>query len=149
MPAPTVTAASFVDNAVPYGSRYEDFKTGTQASPTDIAYYLLENITIARAGNVTYRPDPVGGPNGFVLVNGQDTMSAKAQLATNATTTLKRGNWFKDTFDPSDGTTAIGLPSSGSPTHTEVWVIINSSDKFEMNGYWYQDLSLARATSAP
>lgn len=148
MSAPTVTAASFVDNAVPYGSRYEDIKNGTQASPTDIGYYLFENITVSRVGNVTYRPDPVGGPNGFVLVNGQDTMSAKAQLATNSTPTIKRGNWFKDSFDPANGTVAVGLPAV-TPTNPDIFVVINSSDKFEINGYWYQEVSFAKATAAP
>src|ERR1019366_8059283 len=144
--APTVPAAAFVDNGVPYGSRYELFKTGPSAGYTALAWFLLESISPSRPGVGPMRPNPIGGPNGFVLVGGQQTMSAKAQIPTSATAPLAVGSWFQDSFAV-PGAFNPGLPSTGGTEET--WVVSSTGERYEHNGYWYQDITLNRAISPP
>lgn len=146
--APTAPAVAFNDGAIPFGSRAELFCSGGTTSPTYLGWYLCEQISPSRPSKVVERPNQIGGPNGFAMVAAQENMTVKAQLASQTSATIKRGDWFQDSFDPSNGTVVIGLPST-TPTTTETWVVETSSEKYEMNGYWYQDLNLKLAHNPP
>lgn len=133
MPAPTIPADSFVDNAVPHGARYVNFKSGgSTGGGSDRGYYAVEGLTPSRPTKRILRPNPVGGPNGFVLVGDQEGMSInRVQLATSATQSVRRGWWFSDTFNTIDG--------------AETFAVADASDKYEMGNYWYQDLTLLKS----
>ena len=132
---------------MPFGSRYELFCSGGTVAPAYIGWYCLESINPTLPGKVIERPNPIGGPNGFSIVAAQERMTVKAQLPLISSATLKRGAWFQDTFDPSSGTATIGLPASGGTVET--WVVETAGNKFDANGYWYQDLSLIQAHTPP
>jgi len=141
--APAAPAVAYNDNAIPFGSRYELFCSGPVAGPTYKAWYYLESINPTQPGKVIERPNQIGGPNGFAIVAAQERMTVKAQLSTLTTSTIKRGDWFQDSLDPSSGTAAIGIPAVGGTLET--WVVETAGNKFEMNGYWCQDLNLIQA----
>ena len=143
---PAVPATAYNDGAVPFGSRYELFMTGIIAAATHIAWFCLEFIKPGRPGVGANRPNPIGGPNGFFIVAGQESMTVKAQIgsggeATLVLTPIPVGAFFQDSF--STGTPVTGKPSTGGTLET--WVVESTSDSYEMNGYWYQDLTLKRA----
>jgi hypothetical protein len=71
-------------------------------------------------------------------------MSCKAQLPLANTAPLKIGNFFTDAF-ALPGTPVIGGPSTGGTL--EIWVIETAGEKYEMAGYWYQDLTLKKASA--
>lgn len=132
MPAPTIPAAAYVDNAVPNGSRYINFKSGgSTGGGSDRGYFAAEAITPSRPTKRILRPDPSGAPNGFALIIDQETLTTKVQLATSATQSVQRGWWFNDTFNALAG--------------AETFVVADASDKYEMGNYWYQDLTLLKA----
>lgn len=141
---PTVPAPAFIDDAVPFGGRYELFKSGAVAGGTSIGWYCCESLQPTRPSVGVNRPNPIGGPNGFVLVKGQETMSIKAQIAAGGVP-LQVGQWFQDSF--LTGTLVPGLPSTGGTLET--WVIESASEAYEMGSYNYQNLSLKRAISPP
>lgn len=146
MPAPsspTAVTAAYNDGAIPFGSRVELFCYGGTANPSYRGWYVLESIKPNRPSVTVQRPNQIGGPNGFAIVASQETLSAKAQLATQSTATVKIGDWFQDSLDPSSGTVVIGAPATSGTNET--WVVDSASESFEMNGYWYQDLTLLRA----
>lgn len=151
MPAPATPSAppvAYNDNAPGFGSRYELFQYGGTAAGTYRGWYCLESIRPSRPGKIVERPNPLGGPNGFAIVAGQERMTAKAQLPSQSAATLKIGDWFQDSLDPSDGTAVLGLPATGASAK-ETWVVESTTDAFEMNGYWYQDLNLILAHNPP
>lgn len=141
---PTFPAPAFVDGSFVFGGRYELFKSGSVAGATNIGWYCCESIQPTRPSVSVNRPDPIGGPNGFVIVKGQETMSIKAQIATGAFP-LHVGHWFQDSF--LTGTPVSGSPSTGGTSET--WVIESASEAYETGSYLYQNLTLKRAISPP
>ncbi len=131
MPAPTIPEAAYIDNQVPNGSRYVNFKSGGSTSPSDRGWYAAEAITPSRPTKRILRPDPSGAPNGFALIVDQETCTTKVQLATSLTQAVQRGWWFSDTFNTIAG--------------AETFVVADASDKYAMGEYWYQDLTLIKA----
>src|ERR1035438_8591945 len=108
---PATPAVAFIDNLQGFGSRFELFKCGGTAAGLYRGWYMLESIKPSRPGKLVERPGVIGQPNGFAIVAAQERMTAKAQLPTLSAPTLKIGDWFQDSLDPSDGTVVIGLPA--------------------------------------
>lgn len=125
---------AYNDNSIPFGgigvNAPVHFFRG-QSAPTDLGVYLIESITITRPPKEVQRPDQLGGPNGFALVKGQDTASAKVQMAITTTAQLQMGDYFSYTFDATVG--------------TEKYVVKQVSQAYEMNSYWFVNVELIRA----
>lgn len=66
-----------------------------QSSPTLLGAYILEATSPTDNGIFIDRPGTDGSDNGWTLVNGKAEGPATFQLATNATPTLKNGDFFK------------------------------------------------------
>lgn len=140
---PSVTAPVFADGAIPQGGRYEQFFFGTiQTGGTQRGWYACETINPRRPALDVARPNPIGGPNGFSLVAQNDTMTIRAQVFSQSTPTLKRGDWFQDDFDPSTGTVNIGQPTTGGVN--EYFVVVDTSDRYDLGAYWAQDVTLKK-----
>lgn len=127
---PGLSNPAFNDNAVPYGSRTEVLKRN-QLSPATLGTYVCESISISRPAKEIERPDQVGGPNGFVLVNAQEDGSCVIQWGNSGTPAPQNGDWFVDTFDSNIG--------------VEKYVLLNIGLPFEINGYYKANAKLKRA----
>jgi hypothetical protein len=130
--------ANYIDNQVPYGAFAADLKSGPQLTATTvIAAAVFENFTPNRPSNKINRPNEIGGPNGFAIVATQETGSGTIQWPTTATTSPKIGHWFQYTFDGANGAAA------------ETWVITDTSEPREMNGYFKSNITCQLAHTPP
>jgi len=112
----------YVDGAIPFGVFTVDLKRGVGAG-TAVVTCVCESFNLTKPGNVINRPNEIGGPNGWAVVAGQETATGVLQIATSTTETPKIGDWFSRIMDRKAASTA------------ETWVITNTSEPFEMNGY--------------
>lgn len=128
---------TFVDAAMPFGSRVEVVNYGAHGSPTVRGTYRFENIRLQRPDRVITRPDEIGGPNGFAIVKGQPTGSATVQWGNTGMPRPQSGDWISDTFDTASSATA------------EQWVLHSIGTPFEMEGYYKAEASLMLALSPP
>lgn len=129
------TSQAYLDSAIPYGGRIVSVKSGGGAGSA-IGSYKAESITINRPTKTVERPDEVGGPNGFAVVNAQETGSCVLQIDAGAECP-KNGYWFSETFDLKSGASA------------ETWVINSVGQPFEMQGYFKVNCNLIRAHNPP
>ncbi|MDB6022932.1 MAG: hypothetical protein JWQ04_2789 [Pedosphaera sp.] len=120
---------AYNDGGVPYGSF--SITTWMRKTVALTGAYILENFNVKRPTKVVERPDQIGGPNGFALVNAQETATGVSQVATSNTNRLQRGDFFTLTVDANIG--------------AEKWVIQDLDDPYEMNGYYKQNLTLRKA----
>lgn len=102
-----------------------------QGSPSTLGTYILESITINRPTSKISRPDQIGGPNGFVLVNKEEDGSCVVQYASSSATWPKNGDWFQDTFDANVGVEKFVFHDLGFP--------------FEIGGYFKVNAKLSKA----
>ncbi len=111
-----------------HSSRVLTILTAAAASLTPATYYA-ETISFSRPSNVIERPDTIGGPNGFAIVDKQPTGSARIQVPGK---TLASYNQIKTGMNFSDD---FGYGS-------EKWVIHSINQTFNMGTYWVIDVSL-------
>ena len=113
----------FNSGNVPHGSKVVTvFKATTGgAAPASPANWKLENITINRPTKKIARPDELGAPNGWAIVNDQVTMTAVAQVATAG-----------DTDWPAPGLNFTDDFGYGS----ERFVVTDASVAMQMADYW-------------
>ncbi len=131
-------ATQYVDNAVPFGSRTEDFKRGGTGGPTTVGTYVLESISLSRPSKIIERPNQIGQPNGWVAVNTFQHGTAVVQIPTGEAEFLKIGDWFQDTFDGTDANPAA-----------ETWVVVEATQPYGMNDYYKQNVTLRLAENPP
>lgn len=122
----------FNDNSIPYGSFIIPSILRGQTGPVSVlTNAIMENFTVQRPTKEVERTDQIGGPNGFALVNAQESATGVIQIATSVSNNPQRGDYFTLTVDA-----AIGA---------EKWVIKEISQPYEMNGYWKQNVQLKKA----
>lgn len=110
-----------------HSSRTLTILTAAGASLTP-ATYFAESLTFSRPSNVIERPDTIGGPNGFAIVDKQPTGTARIQVPGKSTSSY---NQIKTGFNFSDD---FGYGS-------EKWVIHSINQAFNMGTYWVIDVS--------
>ena len=91
---------------------------------TSLGIYLLETSSPKAPTKLIQRMGTAGEDTDFALVQQRKTMSAVAQLSTNATPTLQNGDYFEDSFDTTTG---------GLATANERYVI-NDAENVETAG---------------
>lgn len=122
---------AYNDNAIQYGSIIATIKRGQPTASATVGVYILENVTISRPTGRIDRPDEIGGPNGFVLINKQQEGNTVVQMGDAMTSRPLNGDWFEHTFV--------------TEYQNERFVLGNSSDPREMNGYFKGNYSLQKA----
>lgn len=127
------------DNSVPFGSRVETVKRGGTGSPTEIGTFIFESISLTFPSKIGERPNEIGQPNGWWVVNGFEHGTAVLQVPTEAAEWPKIGDWFEDIFD---GSGVDGL----TPQH---WVIVEVTQPYSMNDYWKCNVNLRLAINPP
>ena len=126
------------DNAVPFGSRVENIKRGGTGSPTAVGTFILESISLTRPGKVGERPNQIGQPNGWWVVNAYEHGTCVIQIPTEASAWPKIGDWFEDKFDGTDA----------NPT-AEHWVIVDVTQPYAIHDYWKCNATLRLALNPP
>ncbi len=137
----------FVDNSVPFGSRWEYIGTLVAGSPPTVSgavQYWCEGITLTYPTKEIRRPGIIGDPNGFVLVRDQPTGSAKIQIPMGSGSyNTSTGGW--------DGVPWIQLGQGFVDRFlaaNEVWVISHISPPIEMLNYYNVSVNLIQAVFA-
>ncbi len=129
---------SYIDNAVPFGSRTVDLKRGGTGSPTTVGTYILESISLTRPTKIIERPNQIGEPNGWVAVAGFQHGTCVVQIPTEASEYPKVGDWFDETFDGSDAS-----PSA------EHWVICDITQPYAMADYFKANATIRLSIAPP
>ena len=88
---------AYNDGLVPFGSiPPTSIKRGPTATATTIVTNaIFESPSFSTPSNRIHRPNSIGGPNGNVVVNTQETASGTVQLLTATTETIKNADWFQ------------------------------------------------------
>lgn len=130
---------AYNDDNVPFASiPPTDIKRGPTGSATTIVTAaIFESPSFMTPSNRIHRPNSIGGPNGNVLVNTQETASGTVQLALATTETIKNGDWFSFVRDGKGGATA------------ETWVFETVSDGWETNSYRKHNFTAFLAHNPP
>lgn len=115
---------TYVDNAVPFGSHV------ITIGGTD---YIFEDVSIKRPAKKITRPNQIGGPNGFVLVEDYVTGTSPVQITTSASDRLVIGTEFDNDF------------GNGS----EHWVIGEADEAHPMSNYWKQNVTFHLSPNPP
>src|SRR5215467_15217090 len=114
-------SAIYNDNSVPFGSRSEIIGG---------IGYILEDINLTSPTKTIERPNQIGEPNGFVLVQQLPTGSAVVQIPTSSSNQPHVGDTFTDTFF---GSTA------------ETWVVSQVGTPISYGSYRKVNISLVMA----
>ena len=130
-PSPS-TATAYNDGNIQYGSIIVTVYGPPQPNGVSRGTYIVENIPFQRPTKVIERPDEIGGPNGFIVVNAQNTASATIQMGDNTTNRPQVGDWFTYTADAIIG--------------AERWVLTEVTDPREMQGYFKANVTLRKAS---
>jgi hypothetical protein len=120
---------SYVDSAVPFGSRTEEIVR--DGSP--LGTYICETISIQRPGKVGERFNEIGEPNGWWVVNGFPTGTAVVQIPTADADYPRKGDYFEDDFGEGD----------------ERWVIVDTTQPFGMNDYYKMNVTIRLSPNPP
>ncbi len=128
---------SYIDNAVPFGSRVEDILRGT-GSGTPVGTYILESISLTRPAKIIERPNQIGEPNGWVAVAGFQHGTCVIQIPLETSEYPKIGDWFDDTFDGSDA----------SPSD-ERWVVVDITQPYAMADYFKANATIRLSVNPP
>jgi hypothetical protein len=131
--------AQYVDGLVQFSSFAADILRGARPGSVIASAAIFENFTFTTPVNNIRRPNQIGGPNGFVLVNTQQSASGTIQIAdvSTMTETPKNGDWFVYIRDLKNGAVA------------ETWVLHDIGDVFEMNGYRKINCQASQAHNPP
>jgi hypothetical protein len=121
--------ATYVDNAVQFGS----FSVTLTRAGSSLGTYIVENITITRPSKKIERPNHIGEPNGFVLVDGFVTASGTIQVPTAGSDYPARGDYFEEDF-------GFG---------TERFVISEVGQPFSMSDYHKCNISMSLSPNPP
>lgn len=119
-------STSYNDGNVPFGGFTVTLYRGTSALGT----YILETFTPSRPTKKVERSDQFGGPNGFALVNAQESANGVLQIAITSTPFPQRGDFFTLSSDPTIG--------------NEKWVIESISQPFEAGTYYKSTVQLMK-----
>ena len=138
-----LTAPTFANpTTVPIGSTVLTINSGTGAG-TLVGTYVAENITFNRATNLIKRPNEIGGPNGFAMVDtfveGSATIQIPAWTATQGIPLT--GHWFTLTLNP--------LTSPPASMTSEYFAIHSVSQPFQFGEYLKVNISFIKLTGAP
>ena len=122
-------------NSIKYGVFKADVKYGTEPGTARITSAIFEACSITRGTKAITRPNEIGSPNGFALVNDWNTGSATIQIPKDPTNganpgTPQKGDWFVATLDSTIG--------------AEKWVIEHTTQGFEMTGYYKVAVTVRR-----
>src|SRR5262245_36982528 len=123
--------ATYVDNAVPFGSRTEELMRA--GSP--LGTYVFENISLTRPGKVGERHDEIGQPNGWWVVAGFPHGTGVVQIPTADADYPQIGDYFEDEF--------------GTGTGTERWVIVDTTEPYAMNDYFKMNVTIRLSPNPP
>ena len=121
--------STYVDNAVPFGSRTEEIVR----AGTPLGTYILETISITRPGKVGERFNEIGEPNGWWVVNVFPHGTAVVQIPTEDSDYPTNGDYFEDDF-------GVG---------TERWVIVDSTQPFGMHDYYKMNITIRLSPNPP
>lgn len=131
---------SYVDNAVPFGSRIETIKRGdVTTGGTPVGTYILESISLTHPSKIIERPNHIGEPNGWVAVQGFSHGTCVIQIPTDASEYPKIGDWFQDEFNITTlfgEQGVVGSLQERSPTDTVTWVIVDITQPFAIADYF-------------
>src|ERR1035441_9448637 len=93
MANPTASqATAYNDGNIQFGSLIVSIYGPPQPNGSLRGVYILESIPFQRKSKVIERPDEIGGPNGFVVINAQHEATAVLQMGDTTTSRPQIGD---------------------------------------------------------